>query len=260
MTTPVLGIMSCNRTVGPEQAYAVMQRYVDAALKYSGCAALMIPASSIGFRPDVLASHLDALLLTGSPSNIEGKRYGATPGEGPFDAERDEVALGMVQAMVSAGKPIFGICRGFQEINVALGGSLRRDVGGDAAGEAGLRHHAPNESSFEGMFAHEHDVNLVPFGVLKQLYTSGNVQVNSVHYQGIDRLADGLRAEAVAPDGLIEAYSGNIEGADILAVQWHPEWDVDARPQSQAFFRMIETTLTAKSRRLAEHFADHVAG
>ena len=244
MTTahkPVVGIMACNRTVGVENAHAVMERYVHAAIRFGDCHALLIPPIMEGFSSGTVTKHLDGLMLTGSPSNIGAHHYGQGGGEGPFDAGRDEVSLAMIECMITMGKPVFGICRGFQEINVVLGGSLRRDVGSRMG--AGLSHHAPDGVSFDAMFDHMHDVSLTPGGVLADAYDRDRLRVNSVHYQGVDKLGEGLTVEAVAPDGLIEAISANISGSQVLGVQWHPEWQVDRHPDSQLYFRLMGRAL-----------------
>lgn len=240
-TKPVVGIMACNRTVGPENAHAVMERYVRAAIVYGNCHALLIPPIVDGFSSGTITRHLDGLMLTGSPSNIGSRHYGQDSGEGPFDEGRDAVSLAMIECMITMGKPVFGICRGFQEINVVLGGSLRRDVGSGLGNR--LAHHAPETASFDAMFDHVHPVELTPGGVLRDLYNRDHLQVNSVHYQGIDKLGEGLTVEAVAPDGLIEAVSANISGSQVVGVQWHPEWHVDQNPESQAFFRLMGAAL-----------------
>lgn len=233
---PVLGIIACQRTVGVEPAQAVMERYVRAAMRHADVAALLIPSLPDLMSAREVAGRLDGVLLTGSPSNLEGRRYGDEDGEGPFDPGRDAVALGMVEAMIGRTLPVFGICRGFQEINVALGGTLRRDTSANADL---IAHHAPNEASFAGMFDHLHPVALNAGGVLANAFGKTALTVNSVHFQGIGTLAALLDVEATAPDGLIEGYSARIEGAPVVAVQWHPEWDADSNPDSAAFFSLL---------------------
>jgi putative glutamine amidotransferase len=138
--------------------------------------------------------------------------------------------------MTRAGKPVFGVCRGFQEINVALGGTLRRDV---SAADAPLPHHAPAGVPFAAMFDHLHPVHLAEGGMLAAALGKRELAVNSVHFQGIGELADRLTVEATAPDGLVEAYSATIGTAPVLAVQWHPEWNTRDHPDSQAVFRLM---------------------
>lgn len=239
-TRPVLGIICCNRIVGTEPAQAVMERYVRAAMTYADVAALLIPALPDLMTAAEVAPRLDGVLLTGSPSNIEGSRYADEGGDGPFDPGRDEIALSMVEAMIGRGRPVFGICRGFQEINVALGGSLRRDT---SASDDLIHHHAPDGVSFDAMFDHRHRVDLVPGGILARTYDTPSLDVNSVHFQGIGRLADSLSVEATAPDGLVEAYSAIIGKSPVVAVQWHPEWHPEANPDSQIFFKLLGQTL-----------------
>src|SRR4051794_37023940 len=110
---PVVGIMACNRTVGGEKAHAVMERYVRGAMVYGDCKALLIPPLADGFSSGALTARLDGLMLTGSPSNVQSSLYGSEGGDGPFDEGRDTVSLGMIECMVTVGKPDFGICRGF---------------------------------------------------------------------------------------------------------------------------------------------------
>ncbi|MCR6658069.1 MAG: gamma-glutamyl-gamma-aminobutyrate hydrolase family protein [Asticcacaulis sp.] len=241
---PVVGIMACNRTVGVENAHAVMERYVRSAITYGDCHALLIPPLTDNFSSAALTARLDGLMLTGSPSNVQSSLYGSEGGEGPFDEGRDAVSLGMIECTINLGKPVFGICRGFQEINVVLGGSLRRDVGyGAANGANGISHHAPDGTEFHEQFENYHEVSLAAGGVLDGVYGRDHLRVNSVHYQGVDRLGDGLAVEATAPDGLIEAFSANISGSQVLGVQWHPEWQADKYPDSQAYFRLMGQAL-----------------
>ena len=237
---PVLGIICCNRIVGTETAQAVMVRYVRSAMTYADVAALLVPALPDLMTAAEVAPRLDGILLTGSPSNVESARYSDDGGDGPFDPSRDEIALTMVGRMIDARKPVFGICRGFQEINVALGGTLRRDT---SANSQLLQHHAADGTGFDALFDHRHPVHLRASGVLAKLYDRESLDVNSVHYQGIADLAASLDIEALAPDGLVEAYSATIADAPILAVQWHPEWQTERNPDSQAFFKLLGQVL-----------------
>lgn len=237
---PVLGIIACNRIVGTEPAQAVMERYIRSAMIYADVAALIVPSLPDLMTAAEVAPRLDGILLTGSPSNVATARYGDDGGEGPFDEGRDEIALSMVDRMIDLKKPVFGICRGFQEINVALGGTLRRDT---SASEELIRHHAPDGVSFDAMFDHRHQVELADGGILASAYAKPALDVNSVHYQGIGKLADGLAVEARAPDGLVEAYSARPNGAPLLAVQWHPEWGTENDPDSQTYFHLLGKAL-----------------
>jgi putative glutamine amidotransferase len=210
-------------------------------MQYADCAALIIPSLPEFMRADEVVGRLDGVLLTGTPSNVEPARYGdMAEGEGPFDPDRDRMVLDLVDAVIAAQRPLFGICRGFQEINVALGGTLRRDT---SASRDLLAHHAPDGVSFDGMFDHRHKVELVDGGMLATAYDRASLDVNSVHYQGVGDLAAGLAVEARAPDGLVEAYSARPNGAPLLAVQWHPEWATDASAESQTYFHLLGRAL-----------------
>jgi putative glutamine amidotransferase len=240
MSRPVLGVIACNRMVGSEVAQAVMNRYIRAAMTYADVAALIIPSLPDLMTAAEVAPRIDGILLTGSPSNVATRLYGEEGGDGPFDDGRDEIAMSMVDRMIDARKPVFGICRGFQEINVALGGTLRRDT---SASDALIRHHAPDDVDFDAMFDHRHPVELADGGMLSNAYAKGALDVNSVHFQGIGTLADGLTVEARAPDGLIEAYSARPNGAPLLAVQWHPEWGTENDVDSQTYFHLLGKAL-----------------
>lgn len=239
---PVLGVISCNRVVESQSAQAVMTRYLVSALTYADASGLLVPAMPELMHAKEVAPRLDGLLLTGTPSNLDPKRYGALVDDapGPFDPARDEMTAHLIEAMLDLGKPIFGICRGFQELNVAFGGTLRRDMAG---AEDLIAHHAPDDKSFAEYFEHVHPVMLQEGGVLKRAYQRDGLDVVSVHYQGVDKLGDGLKVEATAPDGVVEAISAEVNGAPILAVQWHPEWKAHENPQSQVFFKLLGRAL-----------------
>jgi len=239
---PVLGVICCNRSIDGQAGQAVMTRYLNSALRYAEAAGLLIPAMPGLFHAREVAPRIDGLLLTGTPSNLDPKRYGALAEDslGPFDPDRDEMTSELIAAMLDLGKPVFGICRGLQELNVAFGGTLRRDM---AEHPDLLRHHAPDGVSFEEMFDHIHPVRLEEDGILKRAYGRDALDIVSVHYQGVDALGAGLRVEARAPDGVIEAVSANVNGAPVLAVQWHPEWKASENPQSQLFFHLLGRAL-----------------
>lgn len=239
---PVLGVISCNRNVETQPAQAVMTRYLVSALKYADAAALLVPAMPDLMHAKEVAPRLDGILLTGTPSNLDPKRYGVLVDDapGPFDPSRDEMTAHLIEAMLDLGKPVFGICRGFQELNVAFGGTLRRDM---ADNPDLIPHHAPSQKTFTEYFEHIHPVNLTEGGVLERAYKAESIDVVSVHYQGVDKLGSGLKVEATAPDGVVEAISADVNGAQVLAVQWHPEWKANENPQSQTFFELLGRAL-----------------
>lgn len=226
---PLIGVLCCNEYFD-RPIQAVASRFIDPLVRISGAAVLLVPALTDTFCARAIGSRLDGLLLTGSRSNVSPARYGGEEADsGPADEQRDEVALSLAAYMIESGKPVFGICRGLQELNVLFGGTLR---------DAGAPHHLddPNEAAFDDLFSHRHDV-LLPSGNRLSGGTERTLLVNSVHHQGIDRLGGGLSVDAVcASDGLVEAFSSRPCGADVLAVQWHPEWDSDRCEVSRGFF------------------------
>jgi putative glutamine amidotransferase len=247
---PVLGLICCTRLVGGEPAQSVMNRYVLAAARYADTSTLLVPTLAGAAEAADIAPRLDGLLLTGSPSNVETRRYGVTDPEasGPFDPDRDDMAMALVEVMLSAGKPVFGVCRGLQELNVAFGGTLRRAHVAAAPHSSGrIGHHAPDGATLDEMFAHTHDVALTPGGVLARGLGREQLNVNSVHYQGVDRLGTGLTVEAKAPDGVVEAFSARVGGAQVLAVQWHPEWAPETDPNAAGFFKILGRALRGEA-------------
>lgn len=243
---PVLGVICCNRDVEGQSAQAVMTRYLNSALKFADAAGLLVPAMPDLLHAKEVAPRLDGLLLTGTPSNLDPKRYGVLVDDapGPFDPARDEMTAHLIEGMLELGKPVFGICRGFQELNVAFGGTLRRDM---AEHPDLIPHHAPSEHSLEQYFEHVHPVRLTPKGILHRAYDQDELNVISVHYQGVEKLAPGLTVEALAPDGVVEAISAQVNGGQVLAVQWHPEWRAHENPQSQTFFKLLGKALRRES-------------
>jgi putative glutamine amidotransferase len=239
---PVLGMICCERSVGSETAQAVMMRYLTGVPPHVDALPLLIPSLPQFVDPETVAGRIDGLLLTGSPSNVQPHHYGEAVDDapGPFDPGRDAMAMALASAVMAKGKPVFGICRGFQELNVLFGGALRRDA---SAHDDLLAHHAPDEASFEEMFEHRHPVTLEPDGAIARALGKTELSVNSVHFQGVGRLGDDLTVEARAPDGLIEAFSSTARGAPVLAVQWHPEWRPEANADSRALFALMGRVL-----------------
>ncbi|TXC72725.1 gamma-glutamyl-gamma-aminobutyrate hydrolase family protein [Sphingomonas ginsenosidivorax] len=231
--------MLCCNEVADRPIQAVATRFVAPLVRYAGATVLLVPAVADAIDVRSLAGRLDGLLLTGSRSNVAGARYGGVDAtDDALDLDRDAVALELGGRMIDAGKSVFGICRGLQELNVLFGGTLTATL---ADG-----HHRPtaDETAYESLFDHVHDVTLNPGGLLAAAIAEPRVSVTSVHRQGIDRLGDGLSVEALsASDGLIEAFSARPCGGDVLAVQWHPEWDVADSAPSRSFFSLIGRSL-----------------
>jgi putative glutamine amidotransferase len=233
---PLIGVTACTKQVGLHPYHIAGDKYVRAVAVGAGGLPLIIPSLADLLDFDALLDSLDGLLLTGSPSNVEPHLYnGATSSPGTWhDPERDATTLPLIRAAVAAGVPVFGICRGFQELNVAFGGSLHQKVH-----ETGtfMDHREPENEPVEVQYAPSHPLHVQPGGVLAGLGLPSEIRVNSIHGQGVERLAPGLRVEALAPDGLIESIS--VEGAAsfALGVQWHPEWQVRSNPEYLAIFQ-----------------------
>lgn len=205
--------------------HQVHEKYLAAVSEAAGAIAWVLPAMVEAVDIDAVLAHVDGVLLPGSLSNIEPGRYGATPiAESLLDPARDAAAFSLIPAAIAAGVPLFAICRGLQELNVALGGSLHQNV---RATPAFTAHHQPgfDRLSLADQYAPAHALEFTPGGWLAGIGRRTGATVNSLHGQAIDRVASGLAVEARASDGLIEAV--HLPGAPALTfgVQWHPEWD-----------------------------------
>lgn len=228
---PVILVPACNRMLGEHAFHIAGKKYLDAAVLAGGMP-LIVPSVEPA-DIEALLDLADGVLLTGSPSNVHPSHYGQqvhNP-ELPQDVLRDSWTLPLIRAVVERGMPIFAICRGFQEANVALGGSLYQAVQ-EVAGYND--HRARDGAPADEAYGPAHLVHAVAGGRLAGLVGSDSFTVNSVHGQAVNRLADGLRVEATAPDGLVEAFSIARSPGFSLCVQWHPEWQAAQNPQSVA--------------------------
>lgn len=235
--SPVIGVIACSRQIEGESGQAVKARYLEAVARHANAVPLIVPSNTDGSHAGRIVSRLDALLLTGSTSNIAPQRYGSDAAQRlPHDGPRDSFSAALIHAAIDAGKPVFGICRGLQEINVALGGSLLdlRD-----SGDRWPTHHAPDSADQSETFGHMHRVDVSHGSMLARVTGANVLDVNSVHYQAIDRLAPGLVANAMSLDGVIEAVWASGTSAPVFAVQWHPEWQAEARPHDLAFWSFV---------------------
>lgn len=221
--------------IGAHPFHAVGEKYLTAVLEAADAVPLIVPALAQEIRLDELLERLDGLLFTGSPSNVEPHRYGGEPSDpGTWhDPHRDDVTLPLIPRAVEAGIPLLGICRGFQEINVAFGGSLWQKLH-DVPGH--LDHRDDPKQPLEQQYGPAHEVVLEPGGILQRLAGTDRIQVNSLHGQGVRELGKGLTVEARAPDGVIEAFRVQAAHSFALAVQWHPEWRAGSNPFSRALF------------------------
>lgn len=238
MSTPIVLVSACTKRFDGGAVYhAVQRKYVDAAAAGAGCAPLLLPALGDDTAWEAVLDAADGVLLTGSPSNVNPDRFGQ-PLRDPslqLDDGRDATTFPLIRAALARGLPLLAICRGAQEVNVALGGTLHQAV----HDVPGMMDHREDEMADDAVqYGPAHRIVPEPGGMLaRMLGGATEAMVNSLHGQGIDRLADGLVVEARADDGLVEAYRAADAPGFFLAVQWHPEWRFAANPVSMALFR-----------------------
>jgi putative glutamine amidotransferase len=221
--TPVIAVSACRKGEGIGAYQRVGAKYIDALRDTVDALPIIMPAIGTGAHVDITIDMIDGLMLTGSPSNIEPHHYegGAVIEGDENDPARDSTTLSLLPRAIEAGVPVFGLCRGIQEINVALGGSLHQKV---HECDGRFDHRSDKTLDHESRYAPTHKVVLEPDGLLHRLMGCEEIAVNSLHGQAIDRLAEPLRIEARAPDGTIEAVSLRQPDRFCLGVQWHPEW------------------------------------
>ena len=233
---PIVGVPSDRREYGPHPFHMVGEKYLRALVQAADVLPLMTPVLADDVDIDELLALFDGVFLTGSYSDLEPHHYGGEPSsEGTLhDPYRDAVTLPLAQRALEEGVPLLAVCRGFQELNVVLGGTLHQKV----HEVPGYHKHLENkEDPLDVQYGPSHPVGLPENGLLRELLGSDTAMVNSLHGQGIARLASGVSAEAIADDGLIEAF--RVDGAPgfTLAVQWHPEWKAMENEFSKVIFK-----------------------
>ncbi len=236
MARPVIGIIGNQHLINdqyPTHAGGTMNS--EAVARVAGCLPLLIPADPRFVSVAELMEVCDGFLLTGGRPNVHPEEYGEpeTPAHGAFDRGRDAIVLPLVRACVERGQPFLGICRGFQEVNVAMGGTLYPEIR-DLPGR--MNHRMPPDGTLEEKFALRHPVRFTPGGVFARLFGADEVMTNTLHGQGIKTPGARIVVDGVAPDGTPEAI--HVEGAAgfTLSVQWHPEWNAVNDPVSRPLF------------------------
>jgi putative glutamine amidotransferase len=245
---PLIGVPTCLVQRDGFGYHQVGEKYVDSVIDGAGGLPLLIPALGPRLDPDAVLAGVDGVLITGSPSNVEPHHYGgpAPRPDSPRDPARDATTLPLIRRALALAVPLFAICRGLQELNVALGGSLHQEVH-EVPGRAD--HRSDKTVPLPERYGPAHPVRVVPGGLLQRLLDGvDTIEVNSLHGQAIDRLADGLAIEAVAPDGTIEAVRVADAPGFALAVQWHPEWRVLENPVSRRLFAVFGAACQARQR------------
>jgi putative glutamine amidotransferase len=214
--------------------HSVGDKYLRAVAEIARCQPLMIPSSEVISIDDVL-DQLHGLVLTGAPSNVHPPHYGDQPSvdHEPYDHARDMTTFQLIRKAVDRGMPFFCICRGFQELNVVLGGTLETEL---QRGSGRLDHRARSSEDVNIRYSPAHKISITPGGMLEKILAKREIMVNSIHRQGVRNLAPLLAVEAVAPDGIIEAVS--VKGAKSFAfgTQWHPEFRASENPDSVKLF------------------------
>lgn len=248
---PVVVIPCDRRMVGNHAFHMVGEKYIKAVagpMAQGGSEALplLLPVTDPAIPVETVLARADGILFTGSVSDIGPHLYGG-PAPRPeliMDPHRDGVTLDLIRAAIVQGVPLFAVCRGFQELNVALGGTLHQHL----QEVPGRFDHRDKGETLDVQYGPAHSVAVMPGGILYALTGAAAIEVNSLHQQGIDRLAKGLVVEAVAQDGTIEAV--RVEGASAFAfaVQWHPEWHYFENPVSQALFRAFGEAVRLRNR------------
>jgi putative glutamine amidotransferase len=232
---PIVGIPCDYRFSGQHPFHMAGEKYIEAVRNGAATLPLLIPVLDPPLPPGEVLETVDGLLLTGSPSNVAPKLYGgAPPREGVLqDEHRDATTLALLKSAIATGVPVLCLCRGFQELNVAYGGTLLQHVH-EVAGRSD--HREDRSAPLDVQYGPAHDVRVAEGCLLERIVGTRSFRVNSLHSQGVDRLAPSLHADAVAQDGQIEAISMPAAKGFVLGVQWHPEWKWAENPVSRAIF------------------------
>jgi len=244
MSRPIVVIPSCSKFIGGLMFDAVGRKYSAAVAEVAECQPLLMPLGRSMVDVGAILDVADGILLSGSLSNVEPSHYGAELPLNPdtVDKDRDALTLPLIRTAVERKVPLFAICRGFQEFNVALGGTLHQAVH-DVNGHKD--HREPPTEDMDVKFGPVHPVALK--GTLRSWIGEDQIMVNSLHWQGISRLAPPLVAEAFAEDGLVEAIRAPNGNDFCLGVQWHPEWQPQNNPASIALFKRFGAAAREKA-------------
>ena len=245
-TRPLIGVTASVNMRHNLPSHAVSDQYIKAVVEGAGGVPLIVAALGEGIATADFVGRLDGLLVTGGRSDIEPHRYDGPPAPaGSFhDPRRDATVLPLIREALGAAVPVFAVCRGIQEMNVALGGSLHQQI---HQLEGKIDHRSPRGVESEERYALAHDISLLPDGEIARLTGLTSATVNSLHGQGIDRLADGLIIEATSPDGVIEAVRVKDAPAFAIGVQWHPEWLYTEEPVSKTLFEAFGDAARARA-------------
>ena len=244
---PIVGVPADRRQYGPHPFHMVGEKYLTALLEAADVLPLMTPVLPDNVDIDELLAQFDGIFLTGSYSDLEPHHYGGEPSaDGTLhDPYRDAVTLPLAKRALAEGVPLLAVCRGFQELNVVLGGTLHQKV----HEIPGYHSHLENKDDpLDVQYGPSHPVGLPENGLLRELLGSDTAMVNSLHGQGIAKLADGVTVEAIADDGLVEAFRVDDVPGFALAVQWHPEWKATENDFSKVIFKAFGDACRERAR------------
>ena len=255
MTTekmPLVGLPADTYEKSGFQFHSLGDKYVRALTDISRVLSVMIPSLIDDQEINALLDHFDGVLMTGAVSNVHPPHYGeaATEAHEPYDHGRDQTTLKLIRAVIDRGIPLFCICRGFQELNVVMGGSLETEL----QSGAGRLDHRGHTDDPDMRYALVHDVAITKGGVLERILGRSSTRVNSVHRQGIKTLGQGLEVEARAPDGVVEAVSVKGAHSFAFATQWHPEYKAAQNPDSVKLFTAFGDAVRAHAREREQIF------
>ncbi|HXZ68856.1 MAG TPA: gamma-glutamyl-gamma-aminobutyrate hydrolase family protein [Alphaproteobacteria bacterium] len=237
---PIVGIPCDRKMLGDLPYHAVGEKYIDAVRDIAGALPLLIPVTCEPLDVEELLGIVDGLFLPGSGSNVSPKHYSGPASGALLDEARDGTALPLIKTAIDQGKPLFAVCRGLQELNVALGGTLDQKI---ESLPGRLDHSEKYGAPEEVRYGPAHPVDVTAGGVLERITRMRRFEVNSLHSEAIARLAPGLAIEAQAADGTIEAVSRPGSRGFLLAVQWHPEWRAAKNPISVRLFEAFGEAL-----------------
>ncbi|MDI7860463.1 gamma-glutamyl-gamma-aminobutyrate hydrolase family protein [Rhizobiaceae bacterium n13] len=244
MSKPIVAVPADIRAFDGTNWHAVQHQYVRAALNVADVMSFIIPAFDTGNDTDAILDRVDGLMVTGSATNVHPSLYGreATEADGPYDLARDATALPLIRRALDRGMPVFAICRGLQELNVALGGTLASEI----QDQPGIwDHRKPADVDRDSMYAIRQDVHVKEGSCIARYLGAGSIQVNSLHRQAIGETAPRLQVEATAPDGTIEAVSVIDAKGFAIGVQWHPEYWAETDSPSRALFEAFGDAVRA---------------
>jgi len=246
MTQPIVAVSTDVRQFENYTWHAAPRQYLEAAISVAGVLPVLVP--SFGERLDLesLIARIDGVMLTGSKSNVDPTLYGgeATEENGPYDRDRDATTVPLIRLAIERGVPLLAICRGLQELNVALGGTLDSEI---QEMDGRIDHRAPVSDDQDLRFAIRQKIEIRPGTCLAGVFGPGEIMVNSVHRQAVGRLGRRLQVEAVAEDGTVEAVSVAGAPAFAVGVQWHPEYWAQSDDVSARIFRAFGEAARARA-------------